>query len=92
MSDSLRLAGKKSDEMYHALVKVIKERSREDRESRAIHEFVKGLSDRECRNFVEDALQHFRESEDAKEYGNVMIRSLHMYGYEVYPRLKAWRS
>lgn len=92
MSRSLRRVGEESEEMYKALVKALKERSKEDKESRRIHSFVSGLTDKECRAFVEDALHYFAESENAKDYGNVMIRSLHMYGYEVYPRLKQWRN
>ena len=92
MSASLRRIGIETEDMYHALVKAIRERTKEDKESREIHRFVKSLTDRECREFVEDALQYFREADNASEYGNVMIRALHMYGYEVYPRLKTWRS
>lgn len=77
--------------MYHALIRAIKDRAKEDKESRNIHAFVSRMSDATCREFVEDALQHFRESENAKDYGSVMIRALHMYGYEVYPRLKEWQ-
>ena len=91
MSKSLRRAGIEGEEMYHALIRAIKDRIKEDKESRNIHAFVNGMSDAACREFVEDALQHFRESENAKDYGNVMIRALHMYGYEVYPRLKEWQ-
>lgn len=90
MSESLRDVGIKSEQMYKALISALRKRANEDRESRAIEAFVKGLTDKECRAFVEDALQYFRETENACDYGNVMARALHMYGYEIYPRVKTW--
>lgn len=93
MSESLRHVGVKSERMYKALIKALRERAKEDRESREIHLFVKNLSDADCRAFVEDALQYFRETDSARDYGNVMVRALHMYGYEIYPKLKRkWQS
>lgn len=92
MSESLRSVGVKSEQMYKALIKALRERANDDKETRDIEAFVKGLSDRECREFVEDALQHFREVDNARDFGNVIARSLHMYGYEIYPRLKKWQS
>lgn len=92
MSESLREVGIKSEQMYKALIKVLRERAKEDKESREIHAFVKSLSDKECRDFVEDALQYFRETDNARDYGNTIARSLHMYGYEIYPKLAKWQS
>lgn len=92
MSESLRRAGIEAEDAYRALLKVVRERIREDKESREIHAFVKSLTEDECKAFVEDALQHFRESDDAKEYGNIMARTLHMYGYEIYGKLSKWQS
>lgn len=92
MSESLRRAGIEAEDAYRALLKVVRERIREDKESREIHAFVKSLTEAECKAFVEDALQHFREAGDAKEYGNIMARTLHMYGYEIYGKLSKWQS
>lgn len=92
MSELLRRVGIEAENSYHAIIKVVRERVREDKTSRKIHEFVKTLPESECRAFLEDALHHFNEAEDACDYGNIMARTLHMYGYEVYDRLKEWRS
>lgn len=75
---------------YPALLKAIRTRVDENKASREIHDFVKALPERECRNFVEDALTHFQDCDNSCDYGNVMARTLHMYGYEIYERLKGW--